>query len=71
MKGTETGFAESFVRALSRTERQLLMLHYAEELSPAEIGLVLNLGESRVKLMLDSLRRRARAALRVRQLVFS
>ena len=63
MPGTETRLSNSFVRALSRTERQLLMLFYAEELTTAEIGVVLDLAESQVSATLDLLRQRARKVL--------
>ena len=63
MRGTDTEFVSSFARALTRTERQLLMLFYAERLTTAEIGLVLNLAEPRVKSMLDAIAERARTAL--------
>ena len=60
MPGTDTRLSNTFVRALSRTERQLLMLFYAEELTTAEIGVVLDLAEAQVRNMLDSLQQRAR-----------
>ena len=63
MRGTTTDFATSFSRALSRTERQLLMLFYAERLTTAEIGLVLDLAEPKVRTMLEAIAARARAAL--------
>ena len=63
MAGTDTRFFKSFVETLSRTERQMLMLFYAEELTITEIGLVLDLSESRVGSMLDTIRTQARAAL--------
>ena len=67
MAGTDTQFVMSFVKALSRIERQLLMLYYAERLTPAEIGLVLNIAEARVTAMLDDLVERVRAALRQKE----
>ena len=63
MQGTETRLSNSFVRALSRTERQLLMLFYAEELTTAEIGVVLDLAESQVRTMLETLQQRAKRVL--------
>ncbi|MHC5001608.1 MAG: hypothetical protein ACYTJ0_00650 [Planctomycetota bacterium] len=48
---------------MNRTERQLLMLFYAEELTTAEIGVVLDLAETQVRNMLESLQQRARAVL--------
>jgi RNA polymerase sigma factor for flagellar operon FliA len=63
MPGTETRLSNTFVRALNRTERQLLMLFYAEELTTAEIGVVLDLAETQVRNMLESLQQRARAVL--------
>jgi DNA-directed RNA polymerase specialized sigma subunit len=48
---------------LSRTERLILLLFYADQLSQTEISLVLDMPESRVSLMLGSLKQQAVAAL--------
>ena len=45
-----------FFDGLNRTERYVLLLFYADGLTPKEIGLVLDLGEARVRAMLQSLR---------------
>ena len=54
--------ADHITRGLSREERLVLVLYYFEELTMAEIGLVLNLSESRVsqvhKEILSRLRQR-------------
>ncbi len=63
MAGTDTRFLKSFVETLTRTERQTLMLFYAEELTVPEIGLVLNLSESRISRMLDAIRSQARGIM--------
>ena len=58
-----TQIIDTFAEALNRTERQLIMLFYAERLTPAEIGLVLRMGEGRVNAMLEDIQHRARRAL--------
>jgi 5-deoxy-D-glucuronate isomerase len=71
MKATNAEPAESvntFVGTLSRVERQILMLHYAEELRPIEIGLVLDLSQSQVERMLMNVQDRARVALHDRRI---
>lgn len=52
-----------FLRALDRTERYVLALFYADNLSVPEIGMVLDLPEYRVHSILDRLRDRARSML--------
>ncbi len=63
MPDTDAPFNQSFVQSLNRVERQVLVLYYAEELSPAEIGLVLELAQTRVLAVLDDLHVRARTVL--------
>ena len=63
MQGTDALFATSFVRTLTRTDRLVLMLYYAEQLNAAEIGHVLELSELAVREVLEELRDRARTAL--------
>lgn len=46
----------SFFDGLNRTERYILLLFYADGLTPKEIGLVLEMSESRVRTMLNALR---------------
>ncbi len=53
------------VSSLTRLERYVVMLTYAEELTPAEVGLVLEIPESTVSAILDRLR--ATVASRVDQ----
>jgi len=59
--------ADHITRGLTREERLVLVLYYYEELTMAEIGLVLNLSESRVsqihKDILQRLRQRFGASL--------
>jgi DNA-directed RNA polymerase specialized sigma24 family protein len=53
----------TFVRNLPDVDRQVLMLHYAEELSPREIAMVLGLGVAQVENRLSALRAIARAVV--------
>ncbi len=53
----------AFMSTLNRTERLILLLFYADQLSQAEISLVLDLPESRVNSMLDSLKEQAVAVM--------
>ena len=63
MNGKEAVRIRAFMDTLNRTERLILLLFYADQLSQAEIGLVLDLPESRVSTMLGSLKQQAVAAL--------
>tara|TARA_B100000614_G_C14098819_1_gene306279 strand:+ start:22 stop:267 length:246 start_codon:yes stop_codon:yes gene_type:complete len=45
-----------FFKGLDRTERYVLLLFYADGLTTTEIGLVLDLPETKVRTMLESLR---------------
>ncbi len=47
-------------QVLCREERLLILLHYAEQMTFREIGMVLDLSELRVEEMLKSLIRRCR-----------
>lgn len=53
----------TFMGNLSRTERLILLLFYADQLSETEIGLVLDLPQSKVNAMLGSLKEQAVAAI--------
>ena len=64
MSDKEVANREVFTENLGRDERLVMILHYAEELTPTEIGLVLEISEGRVRSILDSLRDRAKALLR-------
>jgi DNA-directed RNA polymerase specialized sigma24 family protein len=64
MSGKDAGRMRAFMSTLGRTERLILLLFYADQLSEAEIGLVLDLPESRVNKMLGSLKRQASAAIK-------
>ena len=64
---------EYITRGLTREERLVLILYYYEELTMAEIGLVLDLSESRVsqihKDVLGRLRQRFAANMDSREMV--
>lgn len=64
MSGEQVSHLKALIRVLGRTERYVLLLFYADELTPIEIGLVLDLPESRVWSILDSLRDQLGAVLR-------
>lgn len=64
MSGEQVSQLKALIRVLGRTERYVLLLFYADELTPIEIGLVLDLPESRVWSILGSLRDQLGAALR-------
>ena len=63
MNGMDADFVQQFTTTLDRTERYILTLHYCEQLTFEEIGLVLDLAAVQVAEMLDRLRDRTRAAL--------
>jgi DNA-directed RNA polymerase specialized sigma24 family protein len=63
MGGMDAATMKQFVRGLSIRDRQLLMLHWAEQLTPTEIELVLDLPEGFARRALDDLKRRARRLL--------
>lgn len=58
-----------FVKSLDTTERNVLMLRYAEGLSISEIMLVLGMPERRIEQILDSVRSRTHALFGNVQLV--
>ena len=64
MSGKDTAGMRDFARALSQTERYVVMLFYAEGLTLTETGLVLELPECEVLAILDRARGQARALLR-------
>jgi len=53
MPSDQAGFAQQFAQTLNRTERFVLMLHYAEELTIDEISQVLDVPEHRVFVLKD------------------
>lgn len=59
---------ERFKHTLSPTERWVLMLHYCDRQSDADIGLLLDLSALDVGFMLIRLRRRARTIRQVASL---
>lgn len=69
MGGMDAATMKQFVRGLSIRDRQLLMLHWAEQLTPTEIELVLDLPEGFARRALDDLKRRARRLLTAHGLI--
>ena len=65
MNGKDAGRMRAFMNTLDRTERLILLLFYADQLSHTEISLVLDLPESRVSTMLGSLKRQATEAMKL------
>jgi len=63
MSGRDAAHLTAFLHSLERTDRLVLMLHYAEALTAEEIGLVLDLPENLVDGRIEGLRRRAAAFL--------
>jgi len=64
MNGKDAGRMRAFMGTLDRTERLILLLFYADQLSQTEISLVLDLPESRVSTMLGTLKRQATEAMK-------
>ena len=52
MSGREAACLRSFVHELGQTERYVLLLFYADDLTPTEIGVVLQLPKRRVQAIL-------------------
>lgn len=65
---TTTALAERFSQTLSQRERHVLMLHYCDRISTADIGLLVDLSAFDVECMLIELRRRARTMRQVASL---
>lgn len=63
MSGTEAATLKGFVHRLPRTERLVLILYYAEQLTTREISLVLDVSEQRVTQILAALQSQARSVL--------
>ena len=64
----EQQLQSEFKETLSQTERRVLMLHYCDRQSNADIGLLLDLSALDVGFMLTQLRRRARTICQVASL---
>ena len=60
MNGTDASVFREFVSALPRTDRLIFLLHYADGLTPDEIGAVLHEESRDVTAWLDRLREQAR-----------
>ncbi|HOW19247.1 MAG TPA: sigma factor-like helix-turn-helix DNA-binding protein, partial [Phycisphaerae bacterium] len=61
LKAARSMLTEYLTRGLSREERLVLILYYYEDLTMAEIGLVLDLSESRVSQIHKDVLNRLRA----------
>ncbi len=64
MQGKEASFVTRFKHTLSQTERYVLSLRYCDEMTPQEIGLVLDMPTSTIDYVLLDLRERARSTQR-------
>jgi DNA-directed RNA polymerase specialized sigma24 family protein len=67
MEGMDASFLEQLVATFTRIERTIIALHYVEELTLQEIGLVLDVPTHDVELILSRLRQRTRDALADRE----
>ncbi len=63
MVGKDAATVERLVKHFTQTERTILALHYCEELTPAEIGQVLDIAELDIVEMLADIRQRTAVAL--------
>lgn len=63
MHGRDAAFLHRLAESFNRTERTILALHYGEQLTPAEVGLVLELSEREVAGAIASLEARTREAV--------
>ena len=63
MSGTDAATLKGFVHRLPRTERLVLILYYAEQLTTREISLVLDVSEQHVNQILTALQQQARSLL--------
>jgi DNA-directed RNA polymerase specialized sigma24 family protein len=59
----EAARLHEFLKALNRIEWYTLVFFYLEHLTTSEIGLVLNLPENRIRLVLQKLRNKAASLL--------
>lgn len=63
MMGKDAVTVESLVKQFNQTERTILALYYCEELTPAEIGQVLDIAELDIVEMLADIRQRTASAI--------
>lgn len=63
MSSTDASLLKRYIQGLPQIDRYILLLHYADELTTTEIGLVLNLAEQRVAQRLEQLRLSASAII--------
>jgi len=59
MIGKEAASRASFLESLSRCQRLVLMMHFGDQLSPADIAAILELSEVRVTEIILDLREQA------------
>ena len=58
MSSTDAMQVKQCLGALDRTERYVVLMYFADELTPAEIGLVLDVSLARVMAILDQFRQK-------------
>jgi len=63
MVGKDAATVERLVKQFTQTERTILALYYCEELTPAEIGQVLDIAELDIIEMLGDMRQRTSVAV--------
>jgi DNA-directed RNA polymerase specialized sigma24 family protein len=63
MHGRDVAFLHRLAESFNRTERTILALHFGEQLTPAEVGLVLELSERDVTSTIASMESRTRDAV--------
>ena len=64
MKSTQAKNVRELIATFSTLERQMLILHWAEEMKPVEIELIFGLDEGSVCKMLHDIKQRMQKALR-------
>ncbi len=68
MDGKDATFVQTLVASFTRMERQIIALHYVENLTIPEVGSVLDLPQHEVESMLSSVRERTREAVDARRM---
>ena len=64
MNGTDAARMKACLTALDTTDRYVVLMYYADELTPSEISIVLDIALSRVNQTLDRFRAAAAAVLK-------
>ena len=67
MTGTDASRMKECLSALERTERYVVLLFFADELTPPEISVVLNIALSRVTQIIERFRLAAARVLTLRE----